>query len=100
MDDYQISGYVSHDMFAVENMFNRAYPLDHGRRVTEGKPTEVDGLALLPSEFYLTASITDREVFVTYGWYKCLSFSVYESDVVKERVGVLCLDSRWCVLRT
>lgn len=32
---------VSHDMFTVENICSRTYLLDHGARVTEGKPRDV-----------------------------------------------------------
>jgi len=59
----------------------------------------VDRLPLLPGKFYFTASVSDFDVFIPYDiWFKCLSFTIDQSAAVKERVGVLHLDSRWNLL--
>jgi hypothetical protein len=60
----------------------------------------VDRLPLLPGKFYFTASVSDYDVFIPYDiWLKCLSFSVGQSNTVKDRIGILYLDSRWTLVR-
>ncbi|MBI5198285.1 MAG: ABC transporter ATP-binding protein [Nitrospirae bacterium] len=61
----------------------------------------VDRLPLLPGKFHFTASVSDYDVFIPYDlWYKCLSFSVSQTESVEERVGIVHLDSQWNFLRS
>lgn len=59
----------------------------------------VDRLPLIPGKFFLSVSVSDSDIFVAYDlWHHCLSFRIIQSDLVKDRVGVVHLNGKWKLL--